>query len=1018
MKAMTFGNSGLGFLVEKNSSMSKLLEGLNPEQLKAVTHTSGPLLIVAGAGTGKTTVITRRIAYLIEQKMAQPEEILALTFTDKAAGEMEARVEEYLPLGSYDLWVSTFHSFCERILKQHGIDMGLSNDFELLDKTRQWVFMFRNFDKFKLDYYKPLGSPNKFIDALLDHFSKCKDELVTPKEYLEYAENLQVNPIAELPLRKKVSEKTSKAESIIEDESVVEKKRLQELATAYATYQKLLLDNAYLDFGDLIHYCIQLFKKRPNLLKYYQQQFKFLMIDEFQDTNVAQYELIKLLAGADQNVVVVGDDDQSIYKFRGASVSNILKLKEDYPKIQDITLVDNYRSNQEILDLAYNFIQANNPNRLETQLKINKRLKGHNKDKSHIQVIEGLDLSEELNLVVNKALELKEQFPESTWNDFAILTRANSAAAEIVPILEARLVPFSFVANRGLYRKPLIADLINYLRLLDNYHESSALYRVLNFPKFQLDAIDIAHLTQFTNRKAISLYEAMQSEDALSTLSEKAKSKVGELIKLLAEHSALTTERSAVELFVQMIGDLEIDAMLIEDTLENAQNRELLDQFYKKIEQYTQNEENRTMRGFLEYLKLELQAGEEGALKFDPNSGPESLKVMTVHSSKGLEFKFVFIINMVDQRFPTRAKRDAIEMPEELIKDILPEGDFHLQEERRLFYVAMTRAKTHLYVSWGKDYGGAKLKKPSLFLSETNLVPSETAQKATGKVVFEKSKTRGKNRKEVYKELPTNFSFSQISQFLNCPLDYKYRYYLRLPMPGNHHLSFGSTIHAVLQKYMETYQLKLTTPQQDLFTKEAVIDLPPESLLYELYEKEWIDDWYDHKARYDGKTQKEMYRARGKEILKKFYEATLAAKPTPVLLEQPFTLKLGDKQQYQFNGKIDRADLGENDALRIIDYKTSEKVPSKNDSNDVDQLRIYQWSCEEFFQKPVESLQYWYVHPNQFKDMKLGTPEDIEALKEKLLNTIENIREAVQYDLFADLHKKSKQHNCNYAELM
>lgn len=983
--------------------MSKLLEGLNNEQLQAVTHTNGPLLIVAGAGTGKTTVITRRIAYLLEQKLAQPEEILALTFTDKAAGEMEARVEEYLPLGSYDLWISTFHSFCERILKQHGIDMGLSNDFELLDKTRQWVFLYRNFSEFKLDYYKPLGSPSKFIDALLDHFSKCKDELITPDDYINYAELVKLN--TEAPQLPTLEENSEEAE--------IEKQRIEELANAYTTYQKLLLDNAYLDFGDLIHYCIQLFQKRPNLLKYYQKQFKFIMIDEFQDTNVAQYELIKLLAGAEQNVVVVGDDDQSIYKFRGASVSNILKLKDDYKNLKDITLVDNYRSNQEILDLAYNFIQANNPNRLETQLKINKRLKGHNTEESHVQVIEGKDLSEELNLVINRALELKEQFPEATWNDFAILTRANSGASEIIPLLEAKLIPFSFVANRGLYRKPLIADLINYLKLLDNYHESSALYRVLNFPKFRLDPIDIAHLTQFTNRKALSLYEAIQNNEALTSVSEDARKKLQELIKLLTEHSALTTERSAVELFVQLVADLEIDILLTPDTLENAQNRELLEQFYKKIEGYTQAEENRTMRGFLDYLKLELEAGEEGVLKFDPNSGPESLKVMTVHSSKGLEFKFVFIINMVDQRFPTRAKRDAIELPAPLIKDILPEGDFHLQEERRLFYVAMTRAKTHLYLSWGQDYGGAKMKKPSLFLSETNLVPTEIAQKATGKVVFDKPKSRGKKRTEVYKDLPTNFSFSQISQFINCPLDYKYRYYLRLPMPGNHHLSFGSTIHTVLQKYMEAYQQKLSAPQPDLFTKKVVAEFPPEELLFELYEKEWIDDWYKDK------TQKEEYRKRGLQILKSFYTETITSKPTPVLIEQPFTMKLGDEGQYQFNGKIDRADVapGSKDNLAIIDYKTSEKVPKKTDSNDLDQLRIYQWACDEFFHKPVSSLQYWYVFPNELTNMKLATPEEITALKEKLLTTIEKIREAVKFDLFAQLHKKSKQHNCNYNDL-
>jgi DNA helicase II / ATP-dependent DNA helicase PcrA len=978
--------------------MSKLLEGLNDEQLKAVTHTTGPLLIVAGAGTGKTTVVTRRIAYLIEQKMAHPGEILALTFTDKAAGEMEARVEEYLPLGSYDLWISTFHSFCERILRQHGIDIGLSNDFELLNDTRQWVLVYKNFAKFDLDYYRPLGSPNRFIDALLDHFSKCKDELVTPQDYLDYAEHLRLSSGQdELPIGS-------------DDDQVAEIKRIAELAGAYHTYQKLLLDNEYLDFGDLIHYTIQLFQKRPNLLKYYQQQFKYIMVDEFQDTNVAQYELIKLLAGDKQDLVVVGDDDQSIYKFRGASVSNILKLKEDYPTIKDLTLVDNYRSTQKILDLAYDFIQANNPNRLEAKLGINKRLKGHNKSKSVVQIIEGKDLSEELNLVVDEILTIKTESPEASWNDFAVLTRANSAASEIIPLLDAKDIPYSFVANRGLYRKPLIADLINYLRLLDNYHESAALYRVLNFPKFQIDAIDVAHLTQFTNKKAISLYEAMHNQEALAQLSEDSKGKIKTLLKLLSDHASQAGEKSAVELFVQMVADLEIDILLTPDTLENAQNRELLEQFYKRIEEYSQTDENRTMRGYLDHLNLELKAGEEGTLKFDPNIGPEALKVMTVHSSKGLEFKYVFIINMVDQRFPTRAKRDAIELPEPLIKDILPEGDFHLQEERRLFYVALTRAKTNLYLSWARDYGGAKDKKPSLFLQETNLVPAETARKATGKVVFKKPTRRAK--KEVYHQLPTSFSFSQISQFLNCPLDYKYRYYLKLPMPGNHHLSFGQTIHAVLEKYMQKYQRDLSTLQQDLFSKEPrKAELPEEKLLFELYEQEWVDDWYE------SKDQKEKYRQRGKAILHTFYQETSAKTIIPTLIEQGFSLKLGADNEYQFNGKIDRADAGEV-GLDIIDYKTSAQVPTKTSGSDLDQLRIYQWACEDFFHEKVSNLSYWYLVPNKIVNSELATKEEIEQLKTKLVATIEDIREAVKYDLFKDLHKKSKQHTCSYADLL
>ncbi len=977
--------------------MSQLLENLNQQQLKAVTHVGGPLLIVAGAGTGKTTVITRRIAYLVQQKLAKPEEILSLTFTDKAAGEMEERVDQLVPLGSFDFWISTFHSFGERLLKQHGLDIGLANDFTLLDKTRQWLLIYKNFDKFKLDYYKPLGSPNRFIDGLIDHFSKCKDEMITPHEYLAYAQNLELGSGAhELPLGG-------------ESDHLIEIKRIHELASAYHTYQRLLLDNEYLDFGDLIHYTIGLFKERPNLLAQYQKQFKYIMVDEFQDTNVAQYELIKLLAAGQNNLVVVGDDDQSIYKFRGASVSNILKLKKDFLNLENLTLVDNYRSSQKILDLAYEFIQANNPNRLETQLGINKRLLGHNKENTVIQVLEGKDLSEELNLVIEQVVKSKEEFPQSSWNDFAILVRANAAADELLPRLEVKQIPYSFVANRGLYRKPLIADLINYLRLLDNYHESASLYRVMSLPKFRLEPLDVAHLTQFTNRKAISLYEALQNKEALILLSAEGQEKVQGLLQQLEAHTKLIPEKSVVELFVQIIRDLEIDLMLAPETLENAQNRELLEQFYKRIEAYATEAADRSVHGFMADLDLELRAGEEGPIKFDPNSGPESLKVMTIHSAKGLEFKFVFIINLVDQRFPTRAKRDAIELPEPLVKDILPEGDFHLQEERRLFYVALTRAKTHLYLSWGKDYGGAKEKKPSLFLSETKLVPGETTNRATGKVVFTKPKASA--RKVVYKDLPTSFSFSQISQFKHCPLEYKYRYYLKLPLPGTAQLSFGITIHGALQKYLETYQEKLNRPQQDLFSKEIKMELPPFMMLEEFYQTLWVDDWYASSE------QKEEYRKRGKEVLKTFYKHSIENVPAPVLIEQKFNFKLGDKDQYTFSGKIDRADL-ENTGLDIIDYKTSEKVPKKPASKELDQLRIYQWAAQDFFKKSVQGLRYWYLVPNQFVEVTPASDQEIIDLQARLLESIEEIRDAVKFDRFAELHKKSPAHECSLTDLL
>ena len=294
--------------------MSIDLSQLNIAQKQAVTHDQGPIMLIAGAGTGKTTVITQRIANLIEQGKAKPEEILAVTFTDKAAGEMEERVDQLLPLGYSELWIHTFHGFAEKVLKDYALDIGLPNDFKLLDSTAAWMLVRNNLDKFGLDYYQPLGNPTKFIHALLNHFSRCKDEVIYPEDYLKHAENIHLD--------------TDQAAD--REEVKQESKRIREVAEAYHVYQQLLLDNNAMDFGDLINYTLKLFQKRKNVLEKFQKQFKYILVDEFQDTNWAQYELIKLLASPANNIMVVGDDDQAIYKFRGAAISNILNFKKEH----------------------------------------------------------------------------------------------------------------------------------------------------------------------------------------------------------------------------------------------------------------------------------------------------------------------------------------------------------------------------------------------------------------------------------------------------------------------------------------------------------------------------------------------------------------------------------------------------------------------------------------------------------------------------------------------------------------
>jgi len=998
--------------------MEKLLDNLNKEQLDAVKQTEGPVLIVAGAGTGKTTVITRKIAYLIGQKLAKPDEILALTFTEKAAGEMQERVDMLLPLGYYEMWIHTFHAFGKRILEQNGLDIGLPNDFQLLTDTQQWILIHNNLDKFNLDYYRPLGNPKKFISALLKHFSKCKDELITPAEYLEYAQGLRLKTDSPEKAKRKgqsIKKKGAATQTVTlsplpstlnPEPDETEIGRLEELANAFHTYQKLLLDNNCLDYADLINYTLHLFKVRPKILDYYRKKFKYILVDEFQDTNFAQYQLVKMLVGSSGNLTVVGDDDQSIYKFRGASVSNILKFQEDFPKSKQITLVENYRSSQEILDLAYNFIQANNPDRLEIKLKIDKKLKSRTNKPAEIKILEGKDLSEELNCVAKKILELKKADEKSSWNDFAVLIRSNSAADELLPVLASYGIPHTFVASTGLYKKPLIADLVAYMKLLDNFHDSLSLYRVLSFTDFGIQPDELSTLLQLCSKKTLSLYEMLQQSQTLSEISGKTRNNIRKFLDKLQHHANEARGRAANEVFVSIVNDLGLQKKLEAETLENAENRELLEQFYKKMENFVRENTDKSVHHFLHLLDLEMEAGDEGQIQFDPNLGPESLKVLTIHAAKGLEFEYVFVINLVDQKFPTRSRKDSIEIPEALVKDILPEGDFHLQEERRLFYVSVTRAKSHLYLTWAKDYGGKALKKPSQFLLETGLVPSDKVSQATGKVVF----TKPAKLNIVYHDMPKSYSFSAIKAFKNCPLEYKYKYYLKFPAKGNHYLSFGQTIHSTFELFLKDYLKRLSSKQQDLFgSKSDKAEIGTLEYLEQLYQQNWIDEWYLNK------TDKEKYRKKGLAMLRTFYDDLKANPPTPKYIEQRFNLKLGD---FFFNGKIDRADLLPSGKLKILDYKTSEKVPKKTDKDDLDQLYIYQWAAQEHLKEKVGELVYWYLNENKTVPEEIATDEKINKLKQDLLETIEKINYTIKYDLFKQEHNKlNNYHNCEYEGL-
>ncbi len=942
---------------------------LNKEQKKAVEHVDGPMLVVAGAGTGKTTILIERLRYLLDKKFAKGDEILLLTFTEKGAGEMEDRALEILPYGFFDLWISTFHGFCERVLREHALDIGLSPDFKIISSTEQWILLKKNLASFGLDYYKPLGNPNKFIYELVKHFSRLKDEYISHEEYLSFTEEILADQDISL----------GGIESNLASDDVA---RYQELSRAYATYNQLLLDKGYLDFGDLINYTLRLLESRPNILAQYREKFKFIMIDEFQDTNWSQYALIKLLAKPKNNLLVVGDDDQSIYKFRGASLSNILQFKDDYPQAQETVLTNNYRSGQIILDTAYNFIKHNNPHRLEEKIKINKRLNAGLAIIDRVEHHHFITALDEQEWVSQRIKEIQEN-SQADWSDFAILVRANSAADNFVAELNRQNIPNTFVSLRGLYYKSIILDVIAYLKLLDNYHESSALFRVLNMEVFQIQHRDIVAINRLARRKAWSLFEALHNLSLLKDFDSQTAKRINFLLKLIKKHSQMVQTISPSKIFVDFVHEAGLDSKKYH---ENREYFSYLNQFYKKMIKFESDVPDVRLVDFMELLTMELEAGDTGALRLDYDDA-DRVSIMTVHASKGLEFKYVFLVNLVDKKFPSINRKDKIVIPDKLIKEVITESkSAHLEEERRLFYVALTRAKQHLYLTSAKDYGGVREKKPSIFIKEAGLITIE--QKVSGvnnNILLRDIKQSLNPLTEIKSDLslPNKFSFSQIEAYNNCPLQYKFNFILKIPVPSKAVFVFGHLMHNTLKEVMlgliQNTQLSMFATSKD--SLKSVLSW--ESII-KIYQKYWRNDGYDSAE------DREQYKKEGRAMLKLFYNFfTKNGWPQVMFVEKSFTHRFGN---YYFRGSIDRIDKLADGGVEIIDYKTG-NPKDKLTYQDKKQLILYKIVLEEGLGLKVNKQTFFYLKNAQALSFN-STLKEEDKLKQEIKIVIAKISQA------------------------
>jgi DNA helicase II / ATP-dependent DNA helicase PcrA len=981
--------------------MQDLLEGLNEAQKAAVNHGEGPLLIVAGAGTGKTTVLTRRYAHLLEKEKLTTENILAVTFTEKAAGEMEDRVLQLLPNGTYDFWISTFHGLCQRLLEKYALEIGLPNRFRLLTETDGWLLLKRHLDELPLNHYRPLGNPVKFLSELLKHFSRAKDEGVTPEKYLQFAKDAVLDGDTEFV--------TS------------ERARLQELADCYFAYRNILRTEGALDFGDLIIETLRLLKECPHVLKELRAEFRYILVDEFQDTNWAQYELIKLLAGDQKNLTVVGDDDQSIYKFRGASLANILQFKDDFPDAATVTLTENYRSNQAILDAAYTCITKNNPNRLEVRFAeegLSKRLvsnvvsagrqdvgsSGRQDTDTPVDLRWYKTLEDEAEGVAKRIRELKEENKDLRWSDVAVLSRSNDGAEPFIRALERHGVPFRFYALRGLYSKPAVVDLTALFSLLDGYRESSAVWRVMASPCYGFSPGDMAAIIQYATRKTgHSMWNALEVARAIPELSDEGKKKIDKLVahvQGLSEASKRETPLRMLQLSIDKTGYLQSIMKMPEQEKIDAIN--VLNAFADRLRRFEQSAHAPTLKAFMEEFRLEIESGDEGALDADPNEGPELVKVLTVHASKGLEFRHVFIVSMVDQRFPTRPRSDSIPLPDGLVNERLPEGNTHIEEERRLFYVAVTRAKESVTLTGAEHYGGARKKKPSVFLGEMGLDleslevdPSSDLLSLVQPVAIQDSEFFAEQ--EAF-PLKRRFSFTQLAAFRNCPLQYKFAHVYKIPILGSHQKSFGNCIHLTFQDIWAAHEERGKAKQAGLFdagrqdvgssgrreegNAEGFRVSVAEAL--EIYEARWAenDDWFENRGSYD------EYHTKGREAVKRMVEEWSKETPDVAFLEKPFDWSVG---QHSIKGKIDRMDKRGNGSYAIVDYKTGRPKTTDNiEKSDKEQLWIYQIAMEDMG-LPITNLRYVYVLTGDVAEVEILQGDAREKFRAEVLKRMDEI---------------------------
>jgi DNA helicase-2/ATP-dependent DNA helicase PcrA len=958
---------------------------LNPEQKKAIEHGEGPLLIIAGPGSGKTRVITQRIVHLMETVPGlQPQNILALTFTDKATAEMKSRIQKALPALQASPFISTFHAFSYHVLRRRHFDR------RLLDKIDVWIFLRQRMEQLGLNHYQKIAEPGAFLHDLNDFFSRCQDELIEPDQFDAYVRKAEQDFAQRLPQLNPPELQTELAE--------VEKKK--ELARVFRTSRKLLEDAGSSSLGSLVSETVHLWDREPEVLEEYRALYRYILVDEFQDTNYGQVELLWRLVAPSNNLTVVGDDDQAIYRFRGASHGAFAMFGRAYPGHATIFLNRNYRSTKIILRCADNLI-ARNSHEVSKPALLSEKEDGHK-----VFLVESPDYLSEAAWIAQEVERLLKR--GAAARDIAVLYRGHNYRDLLVKEFRGRKIPFS-IRGLSILSTVIIRDIVAYLNLVNSWHDNISLTRVLLQPRWRFPEHLALTIRQMAGQQRRSLVDTLELHEKSTGHAGLADTGWPELKRLLVE-----LKQMAKHLPVTLLFDLLAERLGL-SFVPATTDQTYVEAFRKFLEEWEAKSETHHLPEFMEYFGYFVEAG--GKIEVpDPKQKESAIQMMTVHAAKGLEFPTVFVLSVAPRRFPAIERKSVIEFPEDLRRGPMPPEGIHLQEERRLFFVAMTRAKDRLYISSvAKGNNQSKAgKKVSVFVDdllsnpvirardiETIQAP-EISEEDIPDPPREPSRSNAAPRiqpglfdlpaESAYEHPPLakwssqppaagpagadgkiHLSATAVEAYLECPLKFKFSHLLRIPTGPQAALTFGNIMHQCVRHYFELS--RKTKPQ------------------YEEIEQFYLERWKN--VGFEDAYQEDSYKKAGLEQLKQFVERQQDRKvpAEKIRLEEHFALDCGD---YMLEGRIDQIDPlaaaqspghAKPDGgapVELIDYKTGRPRSQKEADRSL-QLSVYALAARRQLKLDPARLTLYYLTNSQTVSTT-RTSKDLE-------NAIEQIRE-------------------------